>query len=851
MADNSFKVKNSLNIQPVAGASPTAEGDVVFDSTADALKVHNGTAVATVVTEVAGEVNPPTDQTHTLGSTGLMWDKVWTPEVTSDSDLRVTAGPAGRFEFYTDGQLNIGRILTSADTPNAETVITAEGNPLLAALLVRGPNTSESGSDTDPALAVYVNYAAGTTAIQGSNNVHDGSSVTTIHLQPNGGDLKMGSGSLVFPDADGLPNQVLKTDGSGILSWGAAAAGTNYISAANDGSAIGSWVTYDDGASSTPVNGTGGSPGITYAVSTNSDLRGSTNFLFTHDAADRQGEGFSYDFTIDAADKYSVLQCSFDYLVASGTYADDDLQFWIYDVTNAALIQPAPYKLKNASIAQKFAFEFQATSSTSYRLIGHVATSTATAYTIRFDNWNLGPQAKLYGSPITDWVSYTPTGSWTANSPVYSGKWRRVGDSMEVQALVSCGGAATAASLTFNLPSGYSIDTSKLLSTSADQGVLGTGEVLDSGTQNYSPVNVVYSSTTAVGVYMTKTDGTYAVGTPVNATVPITFGLNDSVAISFKVPISGWSSSVIMSSDAATNVVAARYSTNAGQSISNGSTAIIDFEDKDFDTNGAVTTGASWKFTAPIPGKYRVVSTIRYSNASSLTANTSLTLQLFKNGSLHQYIALHTVPVTASYGYNVTGSGIIDLIAGDYIDLRTDHGEGTARALQATGTLNHVAIERISGPAQIAASETVAARYSTAAGQSISNNSDTIVDFGTKDFDYMGSVTTGGSWKFVAPISGLYAVSGFIEFTNGGGWGVGEEAYAVLYKGGVSQFRLSGYVVQAAHATYVPLPFATSEVRLLAGEYIDIRAYQNSGASLSLLSSGVTNWVSVKRVGNY
>lgn len=44
MSDNSFKVKNSLNIQPIAGASPSAEGDIVYDDTANAIKYNNGSA---------------------------------------------------------------------------------------------------------------------------------------------------------------------------------------------------------------------------------------------------------------------------------------------------------------------------------------------------------------------------------------------------------------------------------------------------------------------------------------------------------------------------------------------------------------------------------------------------------------------------------------------------------------------------------------------------------------------------------------------------------------------------------------------------------------------------------------
>ncbi len=151
----------------------------------------------------------------------------------------------------------------------------------------------------------------------------------------------------------------------------------NYI-ADRDGTKIGKWVTYADAAQANPVDGTGGSPASTFAVSTDSTMRGVTNFLWTHSAANRQGEGFSYDFSIDPSDKGKVLQCSFEYLISSGTYADNDMSVWIYDVTNAVLIQPAPYLIKNSGIIEKFAVEFQTSSnSTSYRLIIHTGSTSA------------------------------------------------------------------------------------------------------------------------------------------------------------------------------------------------------------------------------------------------------------------------------------------------------------------------------------------------------------------------------------------------------------------------------------------------------------------------------------------
>ena len=101
---------------------------------------------------------------------------------------------------------------------------------------------------------------------------------------------------------------------------------------------------------------------------------------------------------------------SFDYAVASGTYATSDLTVYLYDVTNSQVIQPSGYQIQAAStglgMQQKATFQTPS-NSTSYRLILHVASPSASAYTVKFDNFNVGPQVISQGTPVTDWQAYT------------------------------------------------------------------------------------------------------------------------------------------------------------------------------------------------------------------------------------------------------------------------------------------------------------------------------------------------------------------------------------------------------------------------------------------------------------
>ncbi len=256
----------------------------------------------------------------------------------------------------------------------------------------------------------------------------------------------MGNSPVIF---NGRRSKLLTADGL-LTSAGRTLdfdGGINYI--ANGGAEVNTtgWATYADAAASSPVDGTGGSPSSTFTRSTTTPLRGQGSFLWTKSAANRQGEGFSYDFSIDTSDKAKVIQISFDYLVSSGTYADSDMTIWIYDVTNAALIQPAGYTIQNAAVSMRQLATFQsASNSTSYRLIVHTSSTSASAYTLQFDNFSVGPQIVTNGAAVSDWVSFTPTGSWTTNT-TYTGLWRRIGDSMEIQAKALCSGAPTSAGL--------------------------------------------------------------------------------------------------------------------------------------------------------------------------------------------------------------------------------------------------------------------------------------------------------------------------------------------------------------------------------------------------------------------
>src|SRR6185369_9868403 len=87
---------------------------------------------------------------------------------------------------------------------------------------------------------------------------------------------------------------------------------------------------------------------------------------------------------------------------------------------------------------------------------------------------------------------------WVTNT-TYAGRWRRVGDSMQIQATISLAGAPTTATFDMTIPSGFTIDTTKLAGGAIVDNALGSATSRDAGTANFSGC-VRYSTTTTVQI---------------------------------------------------------------------------------------------------------------------------------------------------------------------------------------------------------------------------------------------------------------------------------------------------------------------------------------------------------------
>lgn len=148
-------------------------------------------------------------------------------------------------------------------------------------------------------------------------------------------------------------------------------------------------------------------------------------------------------------------------------------------------------------------------------------------------NWEIASWKK-----DTEWAT-GGSFNWSTNVTT-AVKWRRVGDSIELQGHITASGAVDNATLQLTLPNSWTIDSAKLAAGTATGNVgqcLGSAYCLDGSTGlAYSSVPT-YNGSTVLGFVMTYGTGVSAV---VNQTVPFTWASNDRISINARVPVTNW-----------------------------------------------------------------------------------------------------------------------------------------------------------------------------------------------------------------------------------------------------------------------------------------------------------------------
>lgn len=225
---------------------------------------------------------------------------------------------------------------------------------------------------------------------------------------------------------------------------------------------IAGWNTYDDGATATPVDGTGGSPSvITISRNTTTPLNGTADLKISKSAADGQGEGASLDIPVPRGYQYGQtigISLLLD-TISSAAYASGDLGIYVYDVDNSALRPVTIVNVPGGSLMKHNVY-FSGTDSANYRLIFHCQTTNASAWVVEIDDVSFGPvEEQVASSKITRWRERDDI-LFSSGTVIqtYFFKERQVGEDIEAEFEVKIGsGSSGGGSFYVEIP-GYDVD---------------------------------------------------------------------------------------------------------------------------------------------------------------------------------------------------------------------------------------------------------------------------------------------------------------------------------------------------------------------------------------------------------
>ncbi len=560
-----------------------------------------------------------------------------------------------------------------------------------------------------------------------------------------------------------------------------------------------------------PTFGSGASGNLSITTVTSGKLAGTYSLSLVSSAATTAGNFLASDpLTLDLEDQAKILAFKFYYSPTvgpttanwSGT-SSNSFGVAIYDITNSAWIIPAGvFNLVQNTGVGICQGTFQTPSNlASFRVVLYNANATSGAITMLLDDFYCGPQAMAFGPAMTDWVAYTPTFTGWGTASNVSFLQRRVGDSVEIRGYWTSG-VATAVEARVSLPAG--LTSLSTVPTLSNAGVYITNDTA-------AQVRTLLIEPSVTYLTFAMSDGASGQLTKQNGSGFSTNGRNFS--LSALVPIAGWSSNSVLSADSDTRVIS-WAGTQSSQAVTGGVTdiAFTTTTDRSGAWNGT-------QFVVPVAGDYYA--------AGSYVNSAGAAWTVYKNGVLFGYGGTNTAANTGSGGLLVTNCK-----PGDTISLRT--------SASGTITLGSFGVFRLSGPAVVAASESVNARYYSSVS-SISS-SDGTVTFATKDYDSHSAYSAG---TYTIPVTGKFQINSKIV-TTAVTFAANNAVTISIYKNGTI---ISWNVIRIFGATETDAdPGISDIISCVAGDTITIRA-SNNATSPTISVSTTRNFFSIAKVG--
>lgn len=604
-------------------------------------------------------------------------------------------------------------------------------------------------------------YDDGTTNAEGfykyQNSVWEpiGSNANYLKLNAQSSDPSTPvEGQIFYSNGTPRPEGLYVYDGTQWVTVGSGS-GINYIDNSDFEGGTTGYSLYADTAASTPSDGTGGTATSTITASSSSPLRGLKSLVFSKPASNEQGEGFSYDFTIDSADKNNLLKISFDYDASDADYVDNDMSIFIYDVTNATLIRFNGEELKGRTNGKYIAY-FQASQSTSYRLIFHVASTSALAYDVKFDNISVSPEYSVTNSErkVEKALVQGHTGYASTNTKIPN-LTTLVSSTISDIATLVISNATLGNSLTIKKRCRAFISYQGTMPSATDQAGLSLNSTqLTTNIANITQADrIAYDIPASAGQnFDVNWSGILEVGDVVRI-----HNAGTAVSVSnYSIHLESIADNTISDASGRFHTASVTNSGTLTLTVGGGANQRVNIcGTKITDTTGMVDS-TNHRINILESGFYNSVTNINYAN---VTAGTDVYTIIYKNGA----------QIRASINRNTTATSVqdeivlnsLELVKGDYLEVYSWSSDASYN-VNVDDDYTNWTVTKVANPVDVVKSnETVYVEYYSSTGGTVTD-SVTNINWTTKVAD------THNAWsgtQFTAPITGLYSIDGDAAFT--------------------------------------------------------------------------------------
>lgn len=632
---------------------------------------------------------------------------------------------------------------------------------------------------------------------------------------------------------------------------------TNLISNPRGDEGITGWTyeTYASNARPTGVPSTGASGLLLQAFSGSLSSLGENKFTLTkYSSGSAQGQAAAFVMPVPGGYRSSVLSVKVLYKTTSpdfiaGSLSDDSSLIWYCSQSSDGgstftMLEPSSFRIMTKGIPDTLQSYVQVGPDTTHlKLIAYVARTETTTWNLDFEA-SVSKTEYAYGGIITDWESYTPalTGFTVSGAnALNSGKWRRVGDSVEIQISTRMGSTGTSSGIFYwGLPTGLMIDSNKLSGTSSGiRDGLNSAKWFDRSASQFKSVN---SAAAIPGHIWLAVDG--SANNIDNTLVPT--NSDDAFTIRSVLPIQGWSSGAQLADGYEGRDVSCRMTLSANQAGVNPNNSYVKilFNNPTYNPAG-MANPANSRIDIKSAGKYSIYASVVKSSANTLSSQYWLCI--YKNGA--ETIRGPSIVPQAGTPTGFEAYDELDLVVGDYLEVYF-YGVGNNSSSTLTfpnGMDTKFIVSKISGSSFMSPTATVAVEANNTSGFSVGNTISVTPTGWTKSVDTHNAFNA-ATGVFTAPEPGLYEFAGAYSYQTSA-YVLNNVLYLGFINGAGTITRVAPQAVQSSSSMLMGGSISGVLIPLLQGETARPLFRNSRTAGATLLNTGTSdNWISIKKV---